>query len=497
MTSRKKPQYQLKSGDRLGDWVIKGRLGKPGGNGEVYKVHHHADSSRVYALKLLHKKHGDGPQRFHREIEVLRELSEHKCPVLPLIDASPETSDTVWFVMPVAVPLAQRFEGLSPEQKLRDISQVARALAELLEHASPVNHRDIKPANLLWTKELGAVPGDLGLARHDKISMAEPLTNVQNRHLGSEKFKPDDALYATTPADWEKVDVYSLARTTWCLLAGKKTPPADLRSDKLNMVSMGESVVPSSISHMLDRLLADATNPVPGNRPSLSRFAEVLDECAKLIASPGDTDYKTTWDKRRLVVDEVLAWVIKQYTQGGAQYFEGAREDPEGPSEITHLTNKDFSDALLILKDVGEISGEPAYALGSPEVLRWPKVVPSSRVMFRSASASEYLGRVYRSLRVQHEAVIVVERAKFLLSVLAEYGPAPSTYWDLDPATPAVVGERDTGLDTNEAVLLLQELKNNYLVTWESPSTQESGSIFMNHLRLTWFGYEWVMRCGE
>jgi hypothetical protein len=74
--------------------------------------------------------------------------------------------------------------------------------------------------------------------------------------------------------DWERADVYSLAKALWCLATGNPNPPEGHQSAD-NPYSIA-TMRPHGGAHALDVLVDRATQLAPASRPSMGEFAAEL-----------------------------------------------------------------------------------------------------------------------------------------------------------------------------------------------------------------------------
>lgn len=284
--SRRPGQYD--EGTVVGDWTIARRLGK-GGNSYVYKVIH-SDGTQA-ALKAVRRNDDRRDERFGREIIFVRDHPSHPG-LLPLLD-SDKGDRPKWYVMPLAIPLVEHLESATPARILEALTTVSLTLADLC--ASGVYHRDIKPENLLWhqgrpvVSDFGTVylPGAFTLTRPD-----EPI--------GSVNFMAPEMIHDAHGEMAEYADVYSLAKTTWCLLTHNDVaPPGQLRSVDPSCSLSARLEHPRTGA--LSRLLERSTSNTVQERPGLAQFAEELGEC---LASPttfdNDVDLSIDDVKRRI-----------------------------------------------------------------------------------------------------------------------------------------------------------------------------------------------------
>jgi hypothetical protein len=158
-----------------------------------------------------------------------------------------------------------RRQPLSVTEVLRVGIQISSAVETA--HRAGVLHRDIKPANVL-TSEFGD-PGltDFGIAGATAVSAEE-----QNEGL-SIPWSPPEAFESSVALD-ERSDVYSLAATTWHLLAGRSPfeDPGGNNSALMLLERIERSPVPSTgrpdVPPQLERVLAQAMSKNPDLRHS-------------------------------------------------------------------------------------------------------------------------------------------------------------------------------------------------------------------------------------
>src|SRR5262245_22541605 len=228
---------------RLGPYHMLEPIGS-GGNGQVFKARHDK-MNRLVAVKLLRPELAsdrETVQRFHREIEVIGQLSHPN--IVHALEAGPIGS--------VLVLVTEYIDGIDLERLVRRsgplpvfqacdyVRQAARGLAHA--HQAGLVHRDIKPSNLIVSKPRsgegpetvreGSGHGtikimDFGLARLQQPAPGSPTGNLTV--LGGagvmqgtpEYMSPEQALDFHS-ADG-RADLYSLGCTLYFLLAGQ--PP--------------------------------------------------------------------------------------------------------------------------------------------------------------------------------------------------------------------------------------------------------------------------------
>ncbi|HEX3235803.1 MAG TPA: serine/threonine-protein kinase [Gemmatimonadales bacterium] len=137
-----------------------------------------ADDDRPVAVKVLHPQFAMalGPERFHREIEILSRLRHER--IVPVLE-SDEAGALLYLVMPYAPGETLRArldrEGRLP---MAAVLSISADIAEALDYAHGQNvlHRDIKPENVLLDGDRALVC-DFGLARAINRAAMEPLSS--------------------------------------------------------------------------------------------------------------------------------------------------------------------------------------------------------------------------------------------------------------------------------------------------------------------------------
>jgi serine/threonine protein kinase len=233
--------------------------------------------------------------RFRNEIDfLLREGGRRG--VLPLLDhALPDDpSQPSWYVMPLAVPLAQAL-GSSPELPavVPAVGDIAETLASLA--ADGIAHRDIKPENLFQLDDAFLI-GDFGLVQYPE----QAAVTKQGRPLGPYFFMAPEMRRDADTADGELADVYSLAKTLWALAAGRPDPPpGELRRDRPELRL--STYVADPRARSLEPILERSTGHDPLLRPRMRELADELSWWARLKPVPVQLDLSSyTQEVQRL-----------------------------------------------------------------------------------------------------------------------------------------------------------------------------------------------------
>jgi serine/threonine protein kinase len=172
------------------------------------------------AVKVLHPELGAavGPERFHREIEILTRLRHPR--IVPVLD-SDEAAGLLFLVMPhvAGENLRSRLErdGQLPTPVVLTVAGDVAAAIDYA-HGQNVIHRDIKPENILLAGERALVC-DFGLARAIDRAAVETVSS-SGLVLGTPAYmSPEQAMGHENlgPA----CDVYALGCVVYEMLTGE------------------------------------------------------------------------------------------------------------------------------------------------------------------------------------------------------------------------------------------------------------------------------------
>ena len=193
---------RLQAGQFVAGYVLEEKLGE-GGMGVVYRAR---KNSQRFALKALLKHGRDAKSRFQREIDSLKELSDHPH-ILSIIDWGQEPFPYFVTELIEGFDLGEfcRREGPVPiQQAIPLISQIAEALS--FAHKQGILHRDLKSSNVLLKNTEHAILCDFGLA---KAAEADSLTQ-SNEWLGTLPYMSPEQVSGDLKNLDERSDIWSL-----------------------------------------------------------------------------------------------------------------------------------------------------------------------------------------------------------------------------------------------------------------------------------------------
>jgi hypothetical protein len=192
--------------------------------------------------------------------------------ILPVVDADlgdgDEPGGAPWLAMPIARPIADALADKDLETVVDAVAAIAETLARLGAEYG-IAHRDLKPANLYELNGQWLV-GDFGLVA---VPDLDALTRG-GKPVGPVHFTASEVIVGEEGIDWERADVYSLAKVLWCLATGNPNPPEG-HQDASNPYTVA-AMRPHGGAHALDVLIQRATQLAPAVRPQISEFATEL-----------------------------------------------------------------------------------------------------------------------------------------------------------------------------------------------------------------------------
>jgi Tol biopolymer transport system component len=269
----RKPDSLDRIGQRIGRYVVTGRLGE-GGMGEVYAARD-SELGRSVAVKLLAASAAGASAPADRFIHEAKAASALNHPNIVTIYEVIHTTSRLAIVMELVEGVALRQLCGSPlpvDQVLHMGEQIARALAAA--HARGLVHCDIKPENLMVRQDGFVKVMDFGLARDvASITASSILAAGTLRYMSPEQSRGE----APSPAS----DVFSLGIVLYELAVG--THPFERASifETLQALNHSEppalsslnAFVPAQLDALILRMLAKDSS----QRPTAAEAARMLE----------------------------------------------------------------------------------------------------------------------------------------------------------------------------------------------------------------------------
>jgi len=275
-----------------------GELGK-GGNGYVYKAKH-KQTNNIVAVKILYSSKKARKIRFKREVDSMIRYYNQGLGVLPVFDSC---KDELWYTMPIAMPIVDRiksykeqFEGQGYREKEVNknvVLEIVHAVTELCEtlikiHSQKGAHRDIKPSNIYYY-DGKYVLGDFGLVY---ISKTDKQITQNGEKVGPEATIAPEMRYYKEDSNFQKADVYSMAKTLWMLLVDSKDGFYgwyDIRETEIGLHFKNN--LKGLYLVEIEDLLVQSTRNDPNERPTMQEFYDKLKEWENNLE-------RNNWQKR-------------------------------------------------------------------------------------------------------------------------------------------------------------------------------------------------------
>lgn len=283
------PTAVLNPGDRVGDWVVEGRLGE-GGMGAVYRVHSVMSDRVVAALKILKATaDAEARARFVREAEALSTLS-HPAIVRVMAVGEDPGLGLPYMAMELAhgETLKARLER-GPLSLAEALSAFA-PLASALEHAQAAGifHRDVKPANIILRPGGGVKLVDFGIAMGQSWGAL-----TATGHVGTFSYLPPEIFRGERP-DPQAIDVYSFGQCLHEALTGQRSfaverglsAAAVAAAVGARKLQHGKLDIGEGFPQALREEIWRATDPDPARRTTMRSLREVLEPLRDLVAGP-------------------------------------------------------------------------------------------------------------------------------------------------------------------------------------------------------------------
>jgi predicted Ser/Thr protein kinase len=283
----------LKSGERIGQYVVEREIGR-GGMGIVYLARD-TNLERRVALKTLpaaFRLDSRRRERLKAEARAAAALSHHDN--IATVHALEELNGALWIVYEYVEgrtlrELLRQEGALAPDALINIARQVAGGLAEAHEHG--VIHRDLKPENVIVTAKGGVKILDFGLARQLAAAHDERLTRDGTvvgtpAYMAPEQFQGRDVDAAADVFTFG-VMLYELASGTHPFEGGdsESTIARIQRHEPPDLSALQLSGLDARLAARLDRVIRVCLQKDPRRR--YRRTADlVADLSALLAASP-------------------------------------------------------------------------------------------------------------------------------------------------------------------------------------------------------------------
>ncbi len=260
---------------------------REGGNSTVKKMQDSAGN--FFAVKCLksgfikNAKDSEKISRFLQEIDLIKRFSPSIEGILPITDCD---IGEFWYAMPIAYPVMGwiKEKNFSIEDIIKHFIPLINTLEQL--HNNHIAHRDIKPENIFFYNNRFFF-GDFGIARD--LTKNNGWTKDDKAMGATFTVAPEMQRHPTT-ADPLLGDIYSLGKTLWMLIMHDSLGfdgQYDYLSDKCRMNQKKELEEEYLVE--IEKILKQATNPIPEQRPSLQVFKKYLENWFEQKNS-GNTD---------------------------------------------------------------------------------------------------------------------------------------------------------------------------------------------------------------
>ena len=239
--------------DQVGPYRIERRIGA-GGMGNVYLGIHNV-TGKTAAIKVLPPsmaREEGFVQRFHREIESLRKLSNRH--IVELYEDG-ATDDATFYYSMEYVDGSTLTTEITNRKRLpwKDVIEITLQIASALKaaHDAGIVHRDLKPSNLLLTKDRVVKLSDFGVA---SLFATSRLTRTGGIVGTAEYMSPEQAR-GQRPS--KRSDLYSLGAVMYAMLTGRPPFTGPTANDILQKHQFAHFDKPSRYVPEIPRLLED------------------------------------------------------------------------------------------------------------------------------------------------------------------------------------------------------------------------------------------------
>lgn len=257
--------YELKVGDKIGDYVIHQILGK-GGYSRVFKVKHQLQG-KYYALKLFHES--VNANSVIDEYNALVGLEHHNIVKFVWNGETPNGQfyTLMEFLEGENLSTYSRTDAKLPIYRVYQLAKdILSALVSMQNLDKPILHRDIKPQNIIWDNEKRFVLIDFNVAS---------FVDDNQDFVGTNPYLAPDLIANGYKVNWDKsADTFALGITLYELIC-KEYPWTPKKMPVLSIDPVNPKEFEPRISDAFAEFLSQAINPRSAKR--FSNAQEMLD----------------------------------------------------------------------------------------------------------------------------------------------------------------------------------------------------------------------------
>lgn len=259
--------YELKVGDKIGDYVIHQILGK-GGYSRVFKVKHQLQG-KYYALKLFHES--VNANSVIDEYNALVGLEHHNIVKFVWNGETPNGQfyTLMEFLEGENLSTYSRTDAKLPIYRVYQIAKdILSALVSMQNFDKPILHRDIKPQNIIWDNEKRFVLIDFNVAS---------FVDDNQDFVGTNPYLAPDLIADGYKVNWDKsADTFALGITLYELIC-KEYPWTPKKMPVLSIDPVNPKEFEPRISDAFAEFLSQAINPRSAKRfPNAQAMLDAL-----------------------------------------------------------------------------------------------------------------------------------------------------------------------------------------------------------------------------
>lgn len=323
--------YELKVGDKIGDYVIHQILGK-GGYSRVFKVKHQLQG-KYYALKLFHES--VNANSVIDEYNALVGLEHHNIVKFVWNGETPNGQfyTLMEFLEGENLSTYSRTDAKLPVYRVYQIAKdILSALVSMQSLDKPILHRDIKPQNIIWDNEKRFVLIDFNVAS---------VVDDNQDFVGTNPYLAPDLIADGYKVNWDKsADTFALGITLYELIC-KEYPWTPKKMPVLSIDPVNPKEFEPRISDAFAEFLSQAINPRSAKR--FSNAQEMLDALLS-IGEDGILQEKKTATPAVETKDEegnFIKYINSLYSQSkGGNFGTRASETISEYDQLTYTPSK-------------------------------------------------------------------------------------------------------------------------------------------------------------